>query len=169
LGIHALGSTWMQGPELMGGWESESVLSSDGDTALIEYRTPCYCLGHGGALVFTRSGSAWAQQGPELTSGEDVFESDAALSGDGNTALITDYTHPGVLVFTRSGSTWTQQSRRSRAAEKVAAVVAPPAPRQTMWPCPACPNRAGRYDGVRESAPQVARCLQPIGRGCSLA
>jgi hypothetical protein len=60
--------------------------------------------------VFARSGSTWTQQGPELTSGEDVFESDAALSGDGNTALITDSTHPGVLVFTRSGSTWTQQS-----------------------------------------------------------
>jgi hypothetical protein len=114
------GSTWTQGPNacgnffppcpLRGGWESDSALSSDGNTALIEYRTPCYCFGPGGALVFARSGSTWTQQGPELTSGEDVFESDAALSGDGNTALITDSTHPGVLVFTRSGSTWTQQS-----------------------------------------------------------
>jgi hypothetical protein len=108
-----LGSTWTQGPLLMGGWESDSMLSSGGNTALIEYSSSYYCCGPGGARVFTRSGSTWTQQGPELTNGEDRFgslrESDAALSGDGNTALIRDSTHPGVLVFTRSGSTWTQQ------------------------------------------------------------
>jgi hypothetical protein len=119
------GSTWRQGPNacgdfappcpLEGGWETDSVLSSDGNTALIEYGRPCYCFGPGGARVFTRSGSAWTQQGPELPSGEDEFEvgrlrvSDAALSGDGNTALITNSPAPGILVFTRSHSTWTQQ------------------------------------------------------------
>ena len=57
------------------------------------------------------------QQGAKLTGGEEtgngVFGSSAALSADGNTALIAgqwDSAQAGALwVFTRSGSTWTQQ------------------------------------------------------------
>ena len=91
------------------------ALSADGDTALIGlFRDH---TGNSVVWAFTRTGSTWSQQGPKLTdhaaslfgpSGQSV-----ALSGDGNTALISD---PGVneqtgdaSVFTRTGSTWAQQ------------------------------------------------------------
>ncbi len=102
------------------------ALSGDGDTALIgaRYRSP----DAGGAWVFTRSGSTWAQQGGKLIGtghagagefahvGEGEFGESVALSADGNTALIgapTDNTRAGAAwVFTRSGSTWTQQGEK---------------------------------------------------------
>jgi hypothetical protein len=120
------GSTWtQQGSKLTGGGESgagrfgESVaLSSDGNTALIGGPFD----GNAGAVwVFTRSGSAWTQQGSKLTggeeSGEGAFGFEVALSSDGHIALIggPDDNGNGVegigaaWVFTRSGSTWTQQ------------------------------------------------------------
>ncbi len=114
-------STWtQQGPKLTGGSEAENLeslgdsvaLSGDGNTALIGARG-----GEGAALVFTRSGSTWARQGPKLTGSETVrennFGASVALSADGNTALVggtENNREAGVAwVFTRSGSTWTQQ------------------------------------------------------------
>jgi YD repeat-containing protein len=118
------GSTWtQQGPKLTGGGESGAgsfgvsvALSSDGNTALIggSYDSG----GVGAAWVFTRSGSTWTQQGPKLTGSgqneEGAFGLRVALSGDGNTALISGRRNSGGVggtawVFTRSGSTWTQQ------------------------------------------------------------
>ncbi len=98
------------------------ALSADGNTALIggigdePHGKPM----EGAAWVFTRSGSTWTQQGPKLTGGgeqgEGQFGISAALSADGNTALIggiNDETAGkqvgAAWVFTRSGSTWTQQ------------------------------------------------------------
>ena len=91
------------------------ALSSDGDTALIG--GPQDNGSVGAAWVFTRSGAAWAQQGAKLTGGGEVGEGNfgeaAALSGDGNTALIGGPTDSGNVgaawVFTRSGSIWTQE------------------------------------------------------------
>jgi FG-GAP repeat len=121
------GSTWtQQGPKLTGGGEIGEgafgwrvALSSDGNTALISG------LGDNGkvgaAWVFTRSGSTWTQQA-ELTakSGEETgkgeFGEGAALSSDGNTALIGAFGDNAFVgaawVFTRSGSTWTQQGAK---------------------------------------------------------
>jgi hypothetical protein len=90
------------------------ALSADGSTALIG--GPFDNSEAGAAWVFTRSGSTWTQQA-KLTGGEEVggslFGISAALSSDGNTALIGgfgDNGHVGAAwVFTRSGSTWTQQ------------------------------------------------------------
>ncbi len=120
------GSTWtQQGEKLTGSgtvgeaWFGESVaLSADGDTALIGGPTDNGAVG--AAWVFTRSGSTWTQQGGKLTGGgesdEGYFGRSAALSADGNTALIGGYNddehHGAAWVFTRSGSTWSQQGEK---------------------------------------------------------
>jgi hypothetical protein len=117
------GTTWsQQGPKLMGSGEEgpgsfgESVaLSPNGNTALVGGPSD---RGSGGAAwVFSRSGSAWKQQGEKLTGtgevGEGQFGESLALSSDGNTALIGgphDSSGQGAAwVFTRSGETWAQQ------------------------------------------------------------
>ena len=85
------------------------ALSADGSTALIGGNLNSIT---GGAWVFTRSGSTWAQQGGTLT-GPANFGDSVALSADGSTALIGDpenYPRRGaVWVFARSGSAWAQQ------------------------------------------------------------
>jgi hypothetical protein len=74
--------------------------------------------------VFTRSGSAWAQQGAKLTGSGEVganccgggefatFGTSVALSSEGNTAVIgggADNDGIGAAwAFTRSRATWTQ-------------------------------------------------------------
>ncbi len=89
------------------------ALSADGDTALIG--GPYTIDFVGAAWVFTRSGSTWTEQGPMLGPGSvpaDVasdFGYSVALSGDGNTALISDPGLDGVWIFTRSRSTWAEQ------------------------------------------------------------
>ncbi len=72
----------------------------------------------GAAWVFSRSGSAWSQQGSKLTpSDEDNtgggggFGSAAALSSNGNTALVTAQfdaanSAGAAWLFQRSGSSW---------------------------------------------------------------
>jgi hypothetical protein len=107
---------WMQqGPKLASGggqFGSSVALSADGNTALIGSAG-----GVGLAHVFTRSGGVWTQQGPALTGtgtiGGAAFGSSAALSADGNTALIGGYLDNiavgAAWVFTRSGGVWTQQ------------------------------------------------------------
>jgi hypothetical protein len=96
------------------------ALSAEGNTALVgdgadnQYR--------GAAWVFTRSGSAWAQQGPKLTPddepGEGRFGASVALSADGNTALVgapwawkppCGTYEGGAWMFTREAGSWTQQ------------------------------------------------------------
>ena len=104
-------------------WIGGSVaLDSDGNTALVTGGGDNHA--HGAAWVFTRSGSTWTQQGEKLTgSGEVIspiagpfFGSSAALSSDGDTALIggrSDNNGNGAAwVFTRLGSTWTQQGEK---------------------------------------------------------
>ncbi len=64
---------------------------------------------------------ALTQQGPKLTGGEELgagrFGRSAALSADGNTALIGGPRDSGEVgaawVYVRSGSTWTQQAKLS--------------------------------------------------------
>jgi PKD repeat protein len=119
------GATWtQQGPALTGGGEvgegrfgSSVALSADGDTALIG--APDDYDDTGAAWVFTRSGTAWTQEGPKLVATdeskqeESQFGSSVALSADGDTALIggpQDNDRQGaVWVFTRSDSAWTQK------------------------------------------------------------
>ena len=104
------------------------ALSEDGNTALIGGATDN--KGAGAAWVFTRSGDVWTQQGAKLVgnctsscanegtgeSGEGWFGTGVALSGDGNTALISGAFDSGSFgaawVFTRSGGVWTQQGAK---------------------------------------------------------
>ena len=86
------------------GFGQSVAMSSDGSTALIG------APDGNAAWVFTRSGSAWTQQGSALTvPGAIGFGASVALSSDGNTALIGATGPNSAYVFTRSGSTWTQQ------------------------------------------------------------
>jgi len=114
------GSTWSKqgealtaGPDSSYSWFGWSVaLSADGDTALIG--APHADSYAGAGLVFTRSGSAWAAQGEALRGGEEVGEGElgysAALSGDGDTALlggrVDEDFHGAAWAFSRTGSSW---------------------------------------------------------------
>ena len=66
------------------------ALSADGDTALIGGLDDNGT--RGAAWLFTRSGSAWIQQGEKLTgggeAGEGEFGTNVALSADGDTGMI---------------------------------------------------------------------------------
>jgi hypothetical protein len=105
------GSTWApQGAKLLGGSEVGAglfgyslSLSGDGATALVGAYDDNAKVG--GAWVFGRSGSAWAQQGSKLTGGGEVgpglFGFGVALSGDGNTALVG-----GIGDAARTGAAW---------------------------------------------------------------
>src|SRR5205085_10676327 len=103
------------------GSETTVALSSNGDTALVG--SPSDNGGRGSVSVFTRSGSAWVQQGPALAGGGETgqggFGRSVALSADGDIALVGGSegvasegrccATGAVWVFTRSGSTWTQR------------------------------------------------------------
>jgi FG-GAP repeat len=122
------GSNWTQqakkltgsGEAGTGGFGSSVALSGDGNTALIG--GPFDHDNTGAAWVFTRSRSAWTQQGMKLTgqgeSGAGWFGSSVALSGDGDTALVggpygdADVDAGAAWLFGRSGSTWHQEGRK---------------------------------------------------------
>src|SRR5204862_148859 len=86
------------------------ALSADGNTALIGGFADNGKLG--AAWAFTRSGAVWTQQGTKLTgsgeTGTGEFGASAALSADGNTALIGGFADNGCLgaawAFPRSGA-----------------------------------------------------------------
>ncbi len=130
------GGTWSEGTMLSSTEASgksrfgQSVaLSAGGNTALIG--GPHDHEGDGAAWVFTSSGSTWSQQGSKLTGsgevGEGNFGTSAALSAEGNTALLgapldNGGTSKGIgaaFVFTRSGSTWSQQGPKLKPTEQV--------------------------------------------------
>ncbi|HEY4428202.1 MAG TPA: IPT/TIG domain-containing protein [Solirubrobacteraceae bacterium] len=116
------GPTWSLQTKLTGGEEEGAegrfghsvALSGDGATALVG--APSDRSAPGAAWVFTRSESGWSQQGPKLTASDEVGEGhlggSAALSADGNTALLGgpgDNGYTGAAwMFTRTGSSWTQ-------------------------------------------------------------
>jgi hypothetical protein len=126
------GGAWtQQGSKLTAGGEtgagrfgSSVALSADGNTALIG--GPLDDSGVGAAWAFTRSGGAWTQQGTKFTASDEAgaarFGISAALSADGNTALIgADSDNGGTgaaWAFTRSGGTWTQQGTKLTASDE---------------------------------------------------
>ncbi len=123
------GGVWTQHVELVGGSESGGAqfgssvaLSSDASTALVS--GPYDNSDAGAAWVFVQSGGIWSQQGGKLTGSDEnntngggLFGFAAALSGNGNAALIGGPNDgdpigsraPGAAwVFTRSGGVWAQ-------------------------------------------------------------
>ena len=119
------GSTWtQQGARLnasdetgAGQFGTSVALSADGNTAVIGGPGDGT---HGAVWIFTRSGSAWSQQGSKLTgsgaTGETHIGFGVAVSADGATALAGgpgDESETGAAwVFTRSGPTWSQQGEK---------------------------------------------------------
>lgn len=120
------GSVWsQQGTKLVGsgaagaarqGWRVS--LSADGNTALAGGNGDN--VGVGAVWVWTRSGSAWTQQGGKLIGSGGVPPSNQgdaiALSADGNTAVIGGYPDDSnvgaVWIFTRTGGVWSQQGAK---------------------------------------------------------
>jgi hypothetical protein len=110
------GSTWsQQGSKLtpndetaQGEFGGAVAISGDGATILVGGADDGNGVGAG--WVFTRSGSSWSQMAPKLVvNGSNMLGASVALSGDGNTALLsTSDGNGGVWVFTHSGSNWTQ-------------------------------------------------------------
>jgi hypothetical protein len=100
------------------GWSV--ALSSDGNTAIVGGPDDGGGAGFGAAWVFIRSGGVWTQQGSKLVGAGAVGAanqgSSAALSGDGNTAIVGgrfDNNQLGAAwVFTRSNGVWTQQDSK---------------------------------------------------------
>jgi hypothetical protein len=72
------------------------ALAADGETVLLGDCT-------GSVIVMQRSEGVWQEQATITAAGDP-----AAISADGNTALVTK--DGAVAVFTRSGSTWSQQA-----------------------------------------------------------
>lgn len=80
------------------------ALSGDGNTAIVgsgidDNRQGAY-------RVYTRSGSTWTEQTKISPAANEFFEYPVALSGNGDTALLSG--GGKTLVYTRSGSTWTR-------------------------------------------------------------
>ena len=140
------GGAWSpQGAKLTGSGEAGEgevgrsvALSLESSTMTALTGGPHDNLGVGAAWAYTRAGTTWSAQGGKLTGKEEVGAGEsiggkgqvgysAALSSDGNTALIggpTDVS-AGLLsagaawVFTRSGGVWTQQGARLTAGGEI--------------------------------------------------
>jgi hypothetical protein len=101
--------------------------SADGNTAVVGGTHDNSKIG--AAWVFTRSGGVWTQQGSKLVAndyvGTNIEQGTAALSADGNTAIVgglDDNNWMGATwVFTRSNGVWTQQGSKLFGSGGVAA------------------------------------------------
>jgi len=133
------GSTWVRQQLLVdaAGWGMDYfgvsvALSADGNTAIVgAYRDDVDArLDQGSAVVFTRSGDLWTQQGKLVDSAgalADYFGFAVALSGDGDTAVVGAYRDDisgrvdqgSATVFVRSAGAWTQQQQLVNAAGAV--------------------------------------------------
>jgi hypothetical protein len=83
-------------------------MSDDGNTAVI------------GKYVFVRSDDSWQQQADLVADdGGDGFGASAAVSNDGNTAVIGDpsdsASDSAAYVFARSGESWTEEAKLAAA------------------------------------------------------
>ncbi len=125
------GTTWTQQTKLTAfdgavpdNYGLSVALSQDGTTALIgaDYKTVNGVGAVGVAYVYVHDGTSWNFQAKLLADDgafQDYFGTSAALSSDGNTALIGAFNkmvngrfgEGAAYVFVRSGTTWTQQAR----------------------------------------------------------
>jgi len=120
------GTTWaQQGSKLIGsdkqggaGQGISAAISADGNTVITGGANDNGNIG--AAWIFTRSGTAWTQQGPKLVgtnSGGTISQGfTVGISADGNTAILGgpfDNSSQGATwVFSRSGTTWAQQGQK---------------------------------------------------------
>jgi len=131
------GGAWtQQGSKLAGtsgvgaSLQGSSVsLSADGNTAILGGYGDNSTVG--ATWVFTRSGSAWAQQGSKLVATDGMGAPEqglsVSLSADGNTAVvggINDNSGLGAAwIYTRSGGAWTQRGSKFVGTGSVGSVV----------------------------------------------
>ncbi len=116
----------LQGSDALGtASQGSSVsVSADGNTAIVGGNNN---TGGGAAWVYIRSGGVWTQQGARLTPsdmvGAGLFGTSAAISADGNTAVIGGSNDNGntgaVWIFIRSGSVWSQQGSKLVAGDAI--------------------------------------------------
>ena len=99
-----------------GGFGVQEAISNDGKTAVIGEFLANGEVGR--AYVYTRSGANWTQQAelePEGLEGKAQFGEQVAISGDGNTAIVSGYANNGqngaAWVFIWNGSEWEQQQK----------------------------------------------------------
>jgi hypothetical protein len=120
------GNSWSRQAKLVGTGISGNVayqgwsvaLSGDGNTAIVGGAGDGTSVG--AVWVYTRSGSAWSQQGSKLVGSGATGAANqgcaVSLSYDGNTALVGGYHDNNqagaVWVFTRNGGAWTQQGSK---------------------------------------------------------
>jgi hypothetical protein len=124
------GETWtQQGPKLTVNDASTPAelgfrvgISNDGNTIIAG--GPSDNNYFGAAWIFTRNNGVWTQQGTKLVGNGVVIRPaptpsnpyfilgqgwDVAISGDGNTALISSFADTCAWVFTRTNNSWSQQ------------------------------------------------------------
>ena len=126
-------TTWSQETKLIGagnagpaGQGRSVALSADGNTAIVGGFDDNFSAG--AAWVFTRSGTAWSQQGNKLVgmgaAGVASQGISVSLSSDGNTAIVggfdDNFSAGAAWVFTRSGTTWGQQGSKLVGTDAVA-------------------------------------------------
>lgn len=120
------GTTWSQEGSKLTGYGASSnsklgnsvALSADGTTAIAG--GPGDNGGLGSSWIFINNGFSWSRQGPKLagsgSTGPSQQGNSAALSADGNTALIGGYadnnSQGASWIFTRSNGAWTQQGTK---------------------------------------------------------
>jgi hypothetical protein len=129
------GSEWSEQAKLVGSGATADdpnqwyrvALSGDGNTALVGGNGQEDSSSDlGGAWIFTRSGTAWAQLGPELVaaSTDRFFGAQVALSEDGDTALIGGLAGPRIdLNHGSPGGMWVYKATPSGWAPTGASVV----------------------------------------------
>ena len=98
------------------------AISADGNTVIVGSCTNNYNNPPFGAIIYTRNGSVWSQQGNFLVGtgmviGTAISQSVAvSISADGNTAIIGgsgDYYYQGAAwIFTRTAGVWSQQGSK---------------------------------------------------------
>jgi hypothetical protein len=126
------GSVWTEQAQLIASdpvsqanFGSAVSISDDGFTALItapnKWNSAC-CTRNGMAYIFTRSGSTWTEA-KKFQSGDnangDTFGNDAALSGNGSTALVgakfdsnaIGFQAGSAYVFIEDGADWEEQAK----------------------------------------------------------
>ncbi len=108
------GNAWSL-QQFIGFYGQSVALSDDGNTALVGGYDPG--TGLGDVWAYTRAGGVWSSQQhitPTDEVGEGVFGFSAALSADGNTALIGgpgDFAEGAAWVYKRTGGTWSEQQK----------------------------------------------------------
>ncbi len=129
---HAFAQFAQFGPKLAGAGvvgsahQGSSVsISANGNTAIVGGSLDNG--GAGAALVWTRVGNVWTQQGNKLAGSSAVGNANqgnaVSISADGNTAIVGGPLDNGQIgaawVWTRSGTVWTQQGNKLLGSDAV--------------------------------------------------